>query len=297
MVERPYPKLADNAKYVGIISLTYGLLLFSFLGLLKYYTLTPYLAPELPLPRDISFYNALTASILLAILPPGLLVYLKNKAIDDVEKSIPIFLRDAAELIRSGWSFPRAIVELSGKPYGKLSTLLKRIALRISLGEDFEQAVALSLKAFPLAIKKYFLMLVEAHNAGGRVGEVLDDAALFASTIRGFEEEKRRSLRVYAMILYISLIIFLLSAGSILYMSVSLQKLSGKGGPLIRGFVTTEDLMAVFYLVGVFESIFAGLVVGKIVGRSMSVGIVHVVVLMVMVSIFFNSLHVYLSTL
>ena len=295
MPERPYPRLADRSLHVLAISTTYGILLFIFLGLLGYYKLQPVIAPELPLPMGLHFYNALAASILVVVAPPGILLYLKHRAIDEMERYLPLFLRDTAELTRAGVSFLRAIVDLSSKPYGKWSTVLRRIAIRVSLGEELEETVSKTLGGYPDAIRRYLIMILEAYRSGGRVSETLDDAARFASTIRGFEEEKRRSLKVYATVLYISVIIFLLSAGATVYMSKTLAEQSAGALPLVRAFASPESLTAMFYLVGVFESIFAGLVVGKLTYRSMVSGVVHVVALIVMVMVFFNVLTLYLA--
>jgi len=290
-----YPRIIDKVKYVSAISITYGILAFIMLGFIRYYKISPIISNELPLPVDLNFYNALALAILISLAPPGILLHYRCRIVDEVERFIPLFLRDTAELTRAGASIVRAIIELSEKPYGRWSRVLRRIAIRISLGEEFEETVVKTLKGLPETIKRYVLMILEAYRSGGRAAETLDDAARFAAIIRGFEEEKRRSLRIYGIVLYTSMIIFLLAAGITIYMSKALIKEgAGAEGGLIKVFTTPETLTAIFYITGLFEAIFAGLVVGKLVRGAMVAGIIHVIILLTMVIMFINGLGLFI---
>jgi len=283
-----------NVKYVALIS-TLTTLIFIYLALrFKVFRIYPIVSPTLPIPVSINFYNVVVASIVLLIMPPALVLYRRHLLWDRVENVMPMFLRDLSELSKVGVPIPQAILELSKKPYGFWSKDLKKLAIRISLGEDFEEAVRAIAKKYPISVQRYLEIIVEAFKSGGRASEVLDLASRFTSSIRSFEEEKKRSLKVYMLVLYISILIYLASSAAIIYMSVKLHETSAGAGEIIKGIASPSALLAILYSVGIFEALFAGAVIGKLLYRSVSYGIMHILIILFIVMVSFNIINSYL---
>ena len=133
--------------------------------------------------------------------------------------------------------------------------------------------------------------------------DVLNSSVVLFNGLEEYTEEKQSELRPYTQLVYISVIIFLLIAFIIVSQFIGpLNKLpvgigsSGVSSSLASGKfsinvtkIAPVYFESIFFMAGILESIFGGIVVGKIVDASASAGLRHSLILLAITIVIFNA--------
>jgi flagellar protein FlaJ len=112
-IKSPQQQIKKEPSYAILISIPIALI-FLVLGGLKT-GLTP------------AFDNVLLFTVLIAIVPPGFLHYLRRRKIKKMEQYFPNFLRDVAEMNRSGMTLTRSVGTIAKGEYGDLTIEIAKI--------------------------------------------------------------------------------------------------------------------------------------------------------------------------
>lgn len=240
--------------------------------------------------------------LLLAFVPIIYVSYTNYMYIRKVERNIPRFLRDIRERTDSGLILPKALSEAVTIDYGSISREIGIAMTKFSLGYDFQLSIMEACKRLKHPyMRQVGMILVEAYGAGGRVHDVLNSSVALFSSLEQHEEEKRAELKPYTQLVYISVATFLIISLIIVSQFIGpLDKLSlasgssaltGTGSQFSIGIsrIPPTYFESVFFISGIFESLFGGIVIGKIVDGSAAAGLRHAIFLMVATILFFNA--------
>jgi archaeal flagellar protein FlaJ len=249
----------------------------------------PYL---IPLSQETN--NIITIGLLIIIMFPAIVEYSNYRWIRQIESSIPRLLRDIAESVHSGVTLPKAVEEAAEKGYGPLSKELERVIALFVLANSWEEAVmSLTKRAKIPSLARFATILVEANQSGGRISEVLDTSVELFSNLDQYKEEQLNNMKPYLYTIYASIAVFLIIAFVVL--SQFLVPLAGtaKNPVGVHNSVSILDInyyTSILFWASIVESLFAGIIAGKIGDRSYSAGLRHSVLLLIVTTIFFNAL-------
>ncbi len=251
------------------------------------------------------------------ILPYFALEYFEFAKYKKMEEYFPFFLRDFAEAIRSGMTFPSALRMTAKIDYGALSVEIRRAAAQLSWGIPFVKVLRRfgeRLKGSKV-LKQSIAIIIETFNSGGDVATTMDSLADSMSTIREMELERKAALQQQVMIIYIVFIIFLgllvgidkflitrfMSTFQTIEQASEATQSMGFGGFQFRaedycdyaiaspvcGFgrmfgFSGDDLYykSIFLLMALIQSVCQGILIGVMLENSAKAGFKHVAIMM-----------------
>ncbi|MDG6906898.1 MAG: type II secretion system F family protein [Nitrososphaerota archaeon] len=289
----------------------------------KYHVVLPYLVPygsatrasgttwtlfnrpwELPNGSSASLTDTiLGVGLMTALSPVALVTYNNHRFLKTVERSIPRFMRDLLESTNSGVILPRALIQATTRDYGPISHEIAIAMTKFSMGYDFK----LSIMSACERLRHPFMLqvgqiVVEAYSAGGKMRQVLESSVVLFNGMEQYDQQKQSELRPYTQLVYISVVIFLIIAYIIVSRFIGplnnlpIPPSSSVGLPVaVSSFsvgvsnIPPVYFESVFFISGLLESIFGGIVVGKIVDASASTGLRHSLVLLVITILAFNA--------
>ncbi len=249
------------------------------------------------LPYDINFINLMVAFAIILLTPYPLIKYLEHRRKRKVELLMPVFLYDLAGLVRAGYTVPKALEMEAEKDLGPLTDLIRKAVTRITLGESVSKALNKAFKDQTLITRRFIETIAEAHESGGRAAQVLSGASSHAARLEAFEEEKRRSMKVYVSIIYVSIIVFMVSAAFLLFFNTALYGTMKEGGGIFTMLLTPEQLRGLLYYATLLISAPSCFVIGKIRSGTIVEGALHLVFIYIAIAIFYNSIDGIISML
>jgi len=242
------------------------------------------------LPYDINFINLIVIFAIILLTPYPLIKYLEYRRKRKVELLMPVFLYDLAGLVRAGYTVPKALEMEAEKDLGPLTDLIRKAVTRITLGESVSKALNEAFKDQTLITRRFIETIAEAHESGGRAAQVLSGASSHAARLEAFEEEKRRSMKVYVSIIYVSIIVFMVSAAFLLFFNTALYGTMKEGGGIFTMLLTPEQLRGLLYYATLLISTPSCFVIGKIRSGTIVEGALHLVFIYIAIAIFYNSI-------
>lgn len=250
---------------------------------------TPYL---IPLIQKVN--NTIAFGLVIVFMFPAIVEFNNFRWGRQVDKNIPRLLRDATEAVRSGVTLPKALEEASKRDYGPLSKELEHCISMFILGASWEDSlISLAHRLRRPSALRLSTILIEAHQTGGKIIEVLDTSVDLLSSLDEYKEEQEGNMKPYIMTIYMAIIIFLIITYVILhqflgplYKTSTIEAVKEIG--LLKGVLDINYYTAVLFWASIIESIFGGLIAGKIGDRTLSSGLRHSVILIFATLVFFN---------
>jgi archaeal flagellar protein FlaJ len=275
---------------VWAVSGSVGLSIVLFLLVAGFYSpAQPYL---IPLSQKVN--NAIALSLMIIFGFPAVVQLNNFMWKNQVEQNIPRLLRDITESVRSGMTMSRALEEASQRNYGPVSKELERAVSMFVLGATFEDALMFLAKRLrrPVAMRMCTI-LVEAQKTGGKLIEVLDTSVELFSSLNSFNEEQKTNMKPYMVTIYMATLTFLIISFIMLHqflapLALASKSVSSSQSGLLSGVYDINYYASLLFWGALLESIFGGLVVGKIVYRDLAAGLIHSLVLIVITLVFFN---------
>ena len=237
------------------------------------------------------YYSTIVALvILIALLVPFFYIYQGYRKIKEKERFFPQFLKDLADIYRSGISLVQATYQTSQQNYGALTPHIRKLAIRLSWGIPFEEAFKLFAKETksPL-IEGATLIILEAFASGGDIPSVLETVAEDIRKLKDLEEERKSHFAPFVGTMYV---VFLISIGlSYILLQVLLPEIpvlpsfsmnfTPQGGQNFGGTATIPEypLKILFLHLLLIQAIISGLIAGIIGEGSWSAGLKHVLVM------------------
>jgi len=217
----------------------------------------------------------LTISLVLAMLPYAVVDYFNRSFIDRVHRELPEIFKGLAEALRSGLTIAESLRQVAETYGGEIGKILKNAVVLIELGLPLPQALEKSVSRFRLpALERAASIISTAYESGGRLIDVLESSSQIFGALRAYEDERLTALRPHMMTIYVSTIIYVVLALTILYVFViPLSKLQGIPGAI--GKIEPGIYTAIMYFAGIIVAFFGGMLVGKMQYGKASAGLIH----------------------
>lgn len=218
-------------------------------------------------------------SVMIAIAPYAIMDYIDYAWRKNVDAQLPELFRSIVQAQETGMTLPQALEEAAKRDYGPLTGELRKMTVQISWGASFEEAMlAFGKRVGTVLTLRTVPMIIEAGRSGGHVEKVFDPMGNFIQTTLLLEKERKAQTRPYIAIIYIALFVFLFTIG-ILFKTF----FTGVDGlSLFHTSGSAADLKAIFLHMSLVQGFFGGLVAGKMGEGSISSGLKHSVLMMLM---------------
>lgn len=220
-------------------------------------------------------------AIVIALFPPALVDLMDRRWRNAVNSKLPELVRDIADSQKTGMSFTKAIDHSARLNYGALTKELRKTVALMSWGAPYDEALEDMAKRIdtPLCYRTV-VMLSEVGRSGGRLHEILDDVYTHLREVQDLENDRRRQMSPYVMIIYASFGVFLFVV-YVLFATffAQIKKLVVTGAPFMSG-INPSVYYIWFFHMAVIEAVISGFVVGKMSEGSVSAGLKHVLILL-----------------
>jgi pilus assembly protein TadC len=256
-----------DIKRIAIIS-TSAAIIFLVVSLIVFFT-----SPIL----DYMVVIALT----IAVTPPSIASIIHNRWKNRIEKMTPEFMRDLATFSKTGMPLQTALEHASKRQYGPLTTELKMLVSQMSWGMNFNQALMEFSKRIDLpVIKKATVLILEAGRHGGNLADIFESTAKYVENVNAWAAKRRMQTLPYVAIFYFSLFIYLFIIIILSNMMFTpLAQLNASGVALLKPILSSAEARRVFLHTALLESLFGGLIAGRINEDSFMQGLKHATVL------------------
>jgi len=231
------------------------------------------------------------SGILVITTPVAIFTVLRDRRIRAIESRLPDLLRDLNESHGAGMTMAMAIQSASRGDYGSLSPEIHRMAYQVSWGTPFQEALRMfgDRVGTPL-VRRATSLIIKATNAGGNVGEVIGAAARDARELELLDRDRRTSMALYVVVIYVSFVVFLavvaalqgLLVPSLLASTMAAGDLPSLGGFSFNDGVSEDDFRAIYLGVGLVQGIGSGLVAGVMSEGGFRAGLKHTTVMVAM---------------
>ena len=195
------------------------------------------------------------------------------------------FSRNLVESVKAGIPVSRVIINLGGKDFGSLTPHVTKLANQIRIGIPISHA----LRTFGndtrnKVISRSIALITEAEKSGGDIAMILESVAKSVAEIEDIKKERRTGMYNLVMQGYIIFLIFIVI---MLVMQIKFIPLitstltSAAGSKATTGFATLPESMSIekldqmFFGLIIVQSLFAGLVIGKLSEGTIKSGIKH----------------------
>jgi archaeal flagellar protein FlaJ len=230
------------------------------------------------LPIDQPTYVKLGIGLAIATTPPAIISGIESKRKAAVERMLPSFVLDLAEVRKTGLAPEKCIEQLATRNYGELSKNVKRMATQVSWGVPLSKV----LKDFGKDVNSWFVssigfILLEVVEIGGGTTSLFSSLADFTQRSRDLEKERKSMFRPYIFMPYIGAVLTIASTVLIItLMTTQLNSLSANGTGIVTVRVAdTKTLTDIMLMAAVFQGWLMGIVGGKMAEWSIGAGYKH----------------------
>ena len=277
---------------VFFVSLLVGMMVFFYIFLQGMYM------PEMPyiIPLKQSVNNAFAIGIMIILLPNALIQYNNLQWERGVDKNIPRLLMDITESIQSGESLYKAVEVSANRDYGPVTQHLENAVANFRMTSDFEESMrVLGQKLRRPNAKRLTTILIETHQTGGNIIDILDTSINMFTSLHEYKEERDSYIGPYVLLVYVGALVFLVMSWTVItqfidpIIEISQQEYAS-GQTILRSAIEKPYYVAILFWASIIEGTFGGLVAGKIASGRMFNGLIHSVFLLALTLLFFNFL-------
>lgn len=233
-----------------------------------------------------------TVAMFVTCAPVGYFSHMRARQIKEFEDRFPDFLRDLNESYGAGLTMAQAIRVASRGDYGKLNPELRRMANQVSWGTPFPEALRMfGERVGTPIVTRAVALIIKATRAGGNAKDVLSAASRDAREIMVLQSERRTSMTLYVIVIYVAFGVFLgvVAALQGLLVPALLASTHGAAGSTgsIAGLATNTslgviDFRFIYFSVGLVQAVGSGIVAGVMAEGSYSAGLKHAAVMIVL---------------
>ena len=219
----------------------------------------------------------------IAVTPPGIASIMHSRWKGKIEKSMPEFLRDLATSHQTGMPLQVALEHASKRNYGPLTTELKTMVAHMSWGMNFNDALMEFSRKIDLPlVEKATVLIIEAARHGGDLSDIFNSTAKYVDNVNSWTDKRRMQTLPYVAIFYFSVVIFLfiiIIISNMIFLPMS--QMDAGGAVLMKPILAPLEARRIFMHTALLESLFGGLLAGKINEDSFLGGLKHAAVLSV----------------
>lgn len=227
-------------------------------------------------------YFVLVIAFIAGAIPFLISIINERKKQKELEAKFLEFARDLVENVKSGTPISKSIINLKSRNYGQLSFYVDKLSNQISLGIPLTASLATFAKDTKSAVISRAVSLIsEAEKAGGQIDHILESVSNSVDQTEQLKKERKSA--VYNLVVqgYIIFMVFILIMiileFKILPMIPSGGDTTGQVGDIginMKG-INPDDFSMPLLVLLLVQSLFSGLVIGKISEGSLKDGIKH----------------------
>lgn len=168
--------------------------------------------------------------IMFLALPYGVLSFLKNRAVSEMENQFPAFLKDLVESKRGGMTLLKSFESAKETDYGRLNTEIEKVHNQLSWGIPFPEVMerfSKRMKDSPV-IQESVSIILQSYRSGGQITSTIESVADNATMLREVIQSKKSELKQQLLIMYV---IYFLFIGITVGVYFLMQQLLGLGSP------------------------------------------------------------------
>lgn len=167
-------------------------------------------------PRD-TWIHFFCLGLMSALGPYGFYAAREHNRVRRLEERFPDFLRDIASSHKGGLTLHQAATIAARGEYGDLTPEVRKMADQLSWNVSFSEALQRFAERVqtPL-VQRAVSLILQADRSGGSTTEVLLAAARDARELKNLENERRSTMALYTVVVYITFFVFL-SVAAVLY--------------------------------------------------------------------------------
>ena len=234
------------------------------------------------------FHTLFSLALVVICIPPAIVYTLDMKRKREIDEALPRLLDDIAESQEAGMTLLQALEEVSHRRYGPLTEELRKMVVQMSWGIPFERAVQSFINRVGTDLTaKAMVLIVEAIRLGGDTRKVFRSTSNFVKKMLELRKERESQLRPFFMTTYVTVVIFAVIM-LILYYSFFLPAAKPTGEThFLKIPLSIEGYKTLIFDLSIIEAFFGGLLAGKMSEGTVTAGLKHsVIVLLVMFAIF-----------
>ncbi len=182
--------------------------------------------------------------LLTSVLPYGIISFMRNRAVSEMEKQFPSFLKDLAESKRGGMTILKSFESAKETDYGRLNREIEKVHNQLSWGIPFPivmERFSKRLKDSPV-IQESVSIILQSYKSGGQITETIESVADNATMLKEVIQSKNSMLKQQLVIMYV---IYLLFIGITVGIYFLMQQLLGLGStdPGALGAIAESDIL------------------------------------------------------
>jgi Flp pilus assembly protein TadB len=172
--------------------------------------------------------TTLIAGFIIGVLPYGVISFLKNRAVSEIERQFPTFLNDLAESKRGGQTFIQALESSRDSDYGRLTPEIEKIYNEMTWGVPFPDVMERFSRRMndSKVVQESLTILLQSFRSGGNITATIDSIADDAADLRAILQKKNSQVKQQVIIMYV---IYFLFVGITIGIYVMMSQLLGLG--------------------------------------------------------------------
>lgn len=235
--------------------------------------------------------GALAISCVVTIIPPAVLHEKQLMSVSRYEKRVPDFLKGLSNALKAGLQLPLAMETLKSAPMGGLTGPVKEMIKTLKLGGSTREALRRFASTTKSGLVYRVTTLIERSvESGGDTSKVVDIAEEDIIMVQSLERERSGVMITYLAIIYIAFGVFIFIAFALSGSMLTGGMMEGQGTQF-GGLTFTLGagvVRAQWFAACVMQSLFSGLIAGKIsTGRVMD-GLKHSAIMLIVTYLCFT---------
>ena len=287
-LRHPFESFVSDVNYTLYITVPVAVLYM----LLVFHSMPYYADPELFI--DV-IDDHLVIALLIVLIPYAIFYEIWAHKVRGIQSMIPDFLERMAGINRVGLTVAQAIGIMVNTNLGLLSYEIRRIKRDMDWGVNFSEAlIRFEQRVSTPAIARTVTLITKASEMSGEIGEVLAIAASDAKMSETLKKERLSEMFIYTAIVYLSFFVFLFVVAILATQFLPVLAHIGvtgveTAGPLSGlGSVPVKAFDRLLYHACLMQALFSGLIAGQMGEASLSSGIKHSCVMLVISLVAFN---------
>jgi archaeal flagellar protein FlaJ len=236
---------------------------------------------------------------LIVIVPFAIFYQLWRRKVMGIEEAIPDFLERMSGIQEVGLTIAQGLGLMVRTNLGILSYEIKRIKRDMDWGANVSDAlVRFEQRVRTPSIARTVTLITKASYMSGDIGEILKIAASDARMSEVLKRERTTSMLIYMAIIYLAFGVFIFVVGVIVTMFLPIllkggtqAALSAKGGVMAgaTAMLSADTFRLLVYHACLIQAVFSGLLAGHMGEGSLTAGVKHVCILLLIALIAFNT--------
>ncbi len=165
---------------------------------------------------------------IVSVLPYGVISFLKNRAVNEVEDQFPNFLKDLTESKRGGMTLLQSFDSAKQSDYGRLNKEIEKIHDELTWGIPFPKVMERFSRRMSASavIQESISILLQSFKSGGDITKTLESIADDSAQLRETIRQKDSKIKQQVLIMYV---IFFLFVGITVGLYMMMGELLGLG--------------------------------------------------------------------